>query len=85
MSETRTPVLFCPFCAEEDLHPHEASHGAWECRSCLRVFAVRLMSWRLGVRYLWVVIITAEPSCSGTTVCTNPLPNVVCPMIVPAR
>lgn len=43
MSETRTPVLFCPFCAEEDLHPHEASHGAWECRSCLRVFAVRLL------------------------------------------
>ena len=39
MTETRAAVFYCPFCAEEDLHPVE-QHGGWECRSCLRVFAV---------------------------------------------
>ena len=47
MSETRSTVLCCPYCGDEDLHPHETArgdaHGAWECRSCLRVFAVRLL------------------------------------------
>lgn len=46
MSETRAAVLHCPFCADEELHPveHEqAPHGAWECRSCLRVFTVKLL------------------------------------------
>ena len=42
MSETRAAVQYCPFCAEEDLHPVE-QHGGWECRSCLRVFSVRLL------------------------------------------
>jgi ribosomal protein L37AE/L43A len=28
----------CPFCAEEDLRP--AEHGAWHCRSCLRLFSL---------------------------------------------
>ena len=31
---------FCPFCAEEDLRPHDAARGAWHCRSCLRTFTV---------------------------------------------
>ena len=42
MSETRAAVQYCPFCAEEDLHPVE-QHGGWECRSCLRVFAVTML------------------------------------------
>jgi ribosomal protein L37AE/L43A len=42
VSETRAAVQYCPFCAEEDLHPVD-QHGGWECRSCLRVFAVRLL------------------------------------------
>lgn len=46
MTESRAAVLHCPFCADEDLHPVEhaqARHGAWECRSCLRVFSVKLL------------------------------------------
>ena len=43
MSETHSAVLHCPYCAEEDLRPHEDSHGAWLCTSCRRVFAVRLI------------------------------------------
>jgi ribosomal protein L37AE/L43A len=42
VSETRAAVQYCPFCAEEDLHPVE-QHGGWECRSCLRVFAVKVL------------------------------------------
>ena len=42
MTETRVAVFYCPFCAEEDLHPVE-QHGGWECRSCLRVFAVKVL------------------------------------------
>ncbi len=42
MSETRAAVLHCPYCAEEDLFPVEP-HGAWECRSCLRVFSVKML------------------------------------------
>jgi transposase-like protein len=33
--------LYCPYCGEEDLRPNEASHGAWECHSCARVFTVK--------------------------------------------
>jgi len=40
MSETRAAPMYCPYCGDEDLRPHEASHGAWECHSCLRVFTV---------------------------------------------
>jgi ribosomal protein L37AE/L43A len=36
----RTPVLHCPYCGEEDLRPSDAAPGAWECRSCTRVFTV---------------------------------------------
>ena len=43
MSETHSAVLHCPYRAEEDLRPHEDSHGAWLCASCRRVFAVRLI------------------------------------------
>ncbi|MBD0292802.1 MAG: hypothetical protein ICV70_04400 [Jiangellaceae bacterium] len=42
MSEVRAAILYCPFCAEEDLHPVE-QHGGWECRSCLRVFSVKVL------------------------------------------
>jgi ribosomal protein L37AE/L43A len=39
----RTPPYYCPYCAGEDLRPHEASPGAWECRECTRVFSVKLL------------------------------------------
>jgi hypothetical protein len=42
LATTHAAVLHCPFCAEEDLHPVE-EHGGWECRSCLRVFSVKLL------------------------------------------
>ena len=37
----RVVPYHCPFCAEEDLRPAGSTHGAWHCRSCLRVFSVR--------------------------------------------
>jgi ribosomal protein L37AE/L43A len=39
----RAVPYHCPFCAEDDLRPHGTTHGAWHCRSCLRVFAVRFL------------------------------------------
>jgi len=33
--------LHCPYCAGENLHPHGDTHGAWECRECLRAFSVK--------------------------------------------
>lgn len=42
MSESRAAVLHCPYCSAEDLFPVEQQDG-WECRSCLRVFSVRLL------------------------------------------
>jgi transposase-like protein len=42
MSERSAP-MYCPYCGSEDLRPHEASHGAWECRSCVRVFSVKFI------------------------------------------
>jgi ribosomal protein L37AE/L43A len=42
VTETRAAVFYCPFCAEEDIHPVE-QHGGWECRSCLRVFSVKVL------------------------------------------
>ncbi len=33
----------CPYCGDEDLRPHEATHGAWECRSCLRAFSLKFL------------------------------------------
>ena len=39
MSSHSVP-LHCPYCAGENLHPHGEVRGAWECRECLRAFAV---------------------------------------------
>jgi transposase-like protein len=44
----RISPMHCPYCGEEDLRPHAdptaagepAPPGAWECRSCTRVFTV---------------------------------------------
>jgi hypothetical protein len=36
----RAEAFYCPYCGEEDLRPHGATHGDWECRACRRVFAV---------------------------------------------
>ena len=49
MSDARAVPFYCPFCGEEDLRPHEqepsAPHGAapWHCRSCTRVFSLKLV------------------------------------------
>jgi transposase-like protein len=42
INERQSP-LYCPYCGEEDLRPNEASHGAWECRGCARVFSVKFL------------------------------------------
>jgi transposase-like protein len=48
----RTVPNQCPYCGDDNLWPHEvetadgstsAPHGAWECRSCLRAFQLRLL------------------------------------------
>ena len=43
----RAVPFHCPYCGDENLWPHEAeegsSHGAWECRSCLRAFKVTMI------------------------------------------
>ena len=41
MSERAVP-FHCPYCGDEDLFPQEA-RGAWECRSCLRAFTVKML------------------------------------------
>jgi len=48
MSEQRAVPFYCPFCGEQDLRPHEDQHGAWHCRSCARVFALRLLGLVTG-------------------------------------
>jgi ribosomal protein L37AE/L43A len=42
MSERAAP-LYCPYCGEEDLRPHQDRHGAWECRGCARVFSLKFL------------------------------------------
>ena len=42
MSERAVP-FHCPYCSDEDLRPFEDTHGAWECRSCGRVFALKML------------------------------------------
>jgi hypothetical protein len=37
---THSVPLHCPYCGGERLFPHGDSHGAWECRDCLRAFSV---------------------------------------------
>jgi ribosomal protein L37AE/L43A len=39
---TRAEPFYCPYCGEEDLRPHGATHGEWECRACRRVFALSM-------------------------------------------
>jgi hypothetical protein len=46
MTDERVTPYHCPFCGEEDLRPHEDVHGGWECRSCTRVFMVKLIGLR---------------------------------------
>jgi len=41
VSANRQAVMYCPYCAEETLFPIE--DGGWECRSCMRAFAVRFI------------------------------------------
>ncbi len=38
---TRAVPFHCPYCGDEDLRPHGATHGDWECRACLRAFSLR--------------------------------------------
>jgi len=49
-TEDREVPYHCPYCGGEDLWPHEEQHGAWECRGCTRVFAVRLLGLRQRTR-----------------------------------
>ena len=42
MSDRVVP-FHCPYCGEEDLRPHDASHGSWECRACQRAFSVKFL------------------------------------------
>ena len=42
MSERMAP-FHCPYCGEENLRPHEAGHGTWECHACLRAFSVKFL------------------------------------------
>jgi transposase-like protein len=42
MSERGFPV-HCPYCGEQDLWPHDESHGSWECRGCLRAFSLKML------------------------------------------
>ena len=42
MSERAFP-LHCPYCGEQDLWPHDESHGSWECRGCLRAFSLKML------------------------------------------
>jgi len=39
----RAEPFHCPYCGDEDLRPHGAEGGAWECRSCLRAFRLSLL------------------------------------------
>ncbi len=47
-SSQRATPFHCPYCGDENLWPHEgaaleSSRGAWECRSCLRAFTVKML------------------------------------------
>jgi ribosomal protein L37AE/L43A len=39
-TEGRAFPVYCPYCGDEDLRPHGADHGVWECRACVRVFSL---------------------------------------------
>ena len=40
---TRSVPFHCPYCGDEDLHPHSGRHGDWECRACLRAFSLHFL------------------------------------------
>lgn len=40
---TRSVPFHCPYCGDEDLHPHSGRHGDWECRACQRAFSLRFL------------------------------------------
>jgi hypothetical protein len=40
---THSVPLHCPYCAGERLFPYGDTHGAWECRECLRAFSVSFL------------------------------------------
>ncbi len=61
MSENRAPAQYCPYCGETNLWPHEDSHGAWSCRDCNRVFAVRF----IGIARRSSATVRPEPVESG--------------------
>jgi ribosomal protein L37AE/L43A len=42
MTERAVP-FHCPYCGDEDLRPHGATHGEWECRACQRAFAIKYL------------------------------------------
>jgi transposase-like protein len=42
-SGDRAFPVYCPYCGDEDLRPHGAEHGVWECRSCVRVFSLKFV------------------------------------------
>jgi transposase-like protein len=42
VSERAVP-FHCPYCGKEDLRPHAAGHGSWECRACLRAFSLQML------------------------------------------
>ena len=42
MSERAFPQ-YGPYCGEQDLWPHDESHGSWECRGCLRAFSLKML------------------------------------------
>ncbi len=39
----RVSPFHCPYCGEEDLRPHEAGHGTWECHACQRAFSLKFL------------------------------------------
>lgn len=42
MSERAVP-FHCPYCGDENLRPHSAAGGEWECHSCLRAFSIKML------------------------------------------
>lgn len=42
MSE-RAQAFHCPYCGDENLRPHTADAGSWECHSCLRAFSLKML------------------------------------------
>jgi len=72
----RAVPYHCPFCGEQDLHPHDAAPGAWHCRTCLRAFTVRFLG--LAEVAPWLPGRTGTPAGrTGTTTgtATDPEPG----------